>query len=57
MTKRDEAERRRALALKALDERLNAASTRAATQHNATSAPNLPQGQEMLGQTDYRPDA
>ncbi|KAK5452356.1 hypothetical protein LTS15_007422 [Exophiala xenobiotica] len=57
MTKRDEAERRRALALKALDERLNAASIRAAAQHNAPSAPNLPQGQEMLGQTDYRPDA
>ncbi|KAK5196439.1 hypothetical protein LTR92_003984 [Exophiala xenobiotica] len=57
MTKRDEAERRRALALKALDERLNAASIRAATQHNAPSVPNLPQGQEMLGQTDYRPDA
>lgn len=61
MSKREEAERRRALALKALDERLNAASNRAATipaqPAATTTAPNLPQGQEMLGQTDYRPDA
>lgn len=57
MSKREEAERRRALALKALDDRLNAASSRAATQAPTASTPNLPQGHEMLGQTDYRPDA
>ncbi|KIW78884.1 hypothetical protein Z517_08723 [Fonsecaea pedrosoi CBS 271.37] len=56
MSKREEAERRRALALKALDERLNAAANRAPVQQTATSAPDLPKGQEMLGQTDYRPD-
>ncbi|EXJ95059.1 hypothetical protein A1O1_00177 [Capronia coronata CBS 617.96] len=56
LSKREEAERRRALALKALDERLNASSNRAATQSPSTTAPNLPKGQEMLGQTDYRPD-
>jgi len=56
MSKREEAERRRALALKALDERLNAASSRVTAQPTAASAPNLPKGQEMLGQTDYRPD-
>lgn len=58
LSKREEAERRRALALKALDERLNAANSRAAAQPvTPPTAPNLPQGQEMLGQTDYRPDA
>ncbi|KAL2395231.1 hypothetical protein ABEF93_002472 [Exophiala dermatitidis] len=56
LSKREEAERRRALALKALDERLNAASNRPPTQPPPASAPNLPKGQEMLGQTDYRPD-
>ncbi|KIX02142.1 uncharacterized protein Z518_08081 [Rhinocladiella mackenziei CBS 650.93] len=56
MSKREEAERRRALALKALDERLNAASSRVPTQPTTTNVPNLPKGQEMLGQTDYRPD-
>lgn len=56
MSKREEAERRRALALKALDERLNAASSRAAPQTATPSAPDLPKGHEMLGQTDYRPD-
>ncbi|KIW16180.1 hypothetical protein PV08_06231 [Exophiala spinifera] len=57
MSKREEAERRRALALKALDERLNAASSRATAQQATTGTPNLAQGQEILGQTDYRPDA
>ncbi|KAL6245610.1 hypothetical protein RBB50_007609 [Rhinocladiella similis] len=57
MSKREEAERRRALALKALDERLNAASSRAGAQQAATGTPNLAEGQEILGQTDYRPDA
>ena len=57
MSKREEADRRRALALKALDERLNAASARAQVQPAATTTPDVPKGQEMLGQTDYRPDA
>ena len=56
MTKREEAERRRALALKALDERLAAAANRAPVQPTSTSASDLPKGHEMLGQTDYRPD-
>lgn len=46
--RREEAERRRALALKALDQRLHAATTRA--QPSTTGVPS------MLGQTDYRPD-
>lgn len=57
LSKREEAERRRALALKALDERLNAFSSRTAAQTPSTNTPKLPNGQEMLGQTDYRPDA
>jgi membrane associated rhomboid family serine protease len=56
MSKREESDRRRALALKALDERLNAAAARAAVQPGPASAPDLPKGQEMLGGTDYRPD-
>ena len=56
MSKREEAERRRALALKALDERLNAASSRANPQAPAAGNPDLPNGHEMLGQTDYHPD-
>ena len=57
MSKREEADRRRALALKALDERLNAAASRAQVQPTTSRAPDLPKGQEMLGGTDYRPDA
>ena len=57
MSKREEADRRRALALKALDERLNAAAARAPVQPNTTSIPDLLKGQEMLGGTDYRPDS
>jgi len=57
MSKREEAERRRALALKALDERLKSASSRAAPQTATPSAPDPPQGHELLGQTDSRPDA
>jgi len=56
MSKREEADRRRALALKALDERLNAAAARAPIQPAAANAPDLPKGQEMLGGTEYRPD-
>ncbi|WEW60648.1 hypothetical protein PRK78_006135 [Emydomyces testavorans] len=62
MGKREEAERRRALALKALDQRLQAASA----SRNAASAPPQPKpqpkspaiapGQNMLGETSYTPD-
>lgn len=52
--KREEAERRRALALKALDQRLNAASSSKTVpqpvQINAAPSP----GQPVLGGTDYR---
>lgn len=54
MSKREEAERRRALALRALDQRLNN-PTRPATAPNAVT-PNVSQGQEALGQTDYHSD-
>ena len=54
MSKREEAERRRALALRALDQRLNT-STRSAPATN-TVTPSVSQGQEALGQTDYHPD-
>ncbi|KIW73764.1 hypothetical protein PV04_01857 [Phialophora macrospora] len=56
ISKREEADRRRALALKALDERLSAAAARPQAQPTTTSASDLPKGHEMLGQTDYRPD-
>jgi membrane associated rhomboid family serine protease len=65
MGKREEAERRRALALKALDQRLHAA-TAGKTQPPAsgqvpeassqTTAPTVPTGQNMLGATNYTPD-
>ncbi|KAL3446579.1 eukaryotic integral membrane protein-domain-containing protein [Aspergillus insuetus] len=61
MAKREEAERRRALALKALDQRLQAAvasrphpSSSAPTQ-TQTATPSVP-GQTMLGETSYTPD-
>lgn len=65
--KREEAERRRALALKALDQRLQAATAaRAHSQSGATSptlhAPSqtatatISAGQGMLGETSYTPD-
>lgn len=53
MGKREEAERRRALALKALDQRLNAATASKAQQ---PAAPVVQQGQSMLGETSYDPD-
>ena len=52
MSKREEAERRRALALRALDQRLNNATSRPAN----TVTPNVSEGQDALGQTDYHPD-
>jgi hypothetical protein len=63
--KREEAERRRTLALRALDQRLQAATiARPQTQllgepssfSHATSAPVAPAGQGMLGETSYNPD-
>ncbi|KAI2989060.1 hypothetical protein CBS147344_3389 [Aspergillus niger] len=67
MAKREEAERRRALALKALDQRLQAAAagrvqpaTSAANQqgssHAQTPTPTVSAGQSMLGETSYTPD-
>ena len=52
MGKREEAERRRALALKALDQRLNAATAN----KTQPAAPVVQQGQSMLGETNYNPD-
>lgn len=66
--KREEAERRRALALKALDQRLQAATAgRGQTNGPSTSGepsqprpttptPSAPAGQSMLGETTYNPD-
>ncbi|KAL4933999.1 rhomboid family protein [Aspergillus undulatus] len=61
MAKREEAERRRAVALKALDQRLQAAV--AARVQPSSSSPNPTQtatpsvpGQTMLGETSYIPD-
>ena len=54
MSRREEAERRRALALRALDQRLNTASSRPV--EPTTVTPNISRDQEALGQTDYRPD-
>ena len=53
--KREEAERRRALALKALDQRLNAVSSNRSSQPMAV-APEISAGQNSLGATDYAPD-
>ena len=55
MSKREEAERRRALAMRALDQRLNNPSSRPAPAPNAIN-PSVSEGQEALGQTDYHPD-
>jgi hypothetical protein len=51
--KREEAERRRALALKALDQRLHAAS---ASKPQQPPAPTVAPGQSMLGGTNYTPE-
>ncbi|KAL4811144.1 eukaryotic integral membrane protein-domain-containing protein [Aspergillus unguis] len=60
-TKREEAERRRAVALKALDQRLQAAVAGRAQpsapipSQTQTATPSVP-GQTMLGETSYTPD-
>ncbi|OQE13403.1 hypothetical protein PENFLA_c048G09918 [Penicillium flavigenum] len=67
--KREEAERRRAIALKALDRRLQAATAGRVQAHSpglgepsssmprpATPTPAAPVGQSMLGETSYNPD-
>ena len=54
--KREEAERRRALALKALDQRLNAASSSKPAPQPTQVTPAPSQGAAMLGGTDYVPD-
>lgn len=67
MGKREEAERRRALALKALDQRLQAAAAGRAPSHSPalnpqassqtqTATPTVAAGQGMLGETSYTPD-
>ncbi|KAI9372063.1 eukaryotic integral membrane protein-domain-containing protein [Aspergillus egyptiacus] len=61
MAKREEAERRRALALKALDQRLQAAvasrtqASSSGPSQAQTATPSVP-GQTMLGETSYTPD-
>ncbi|KAL2828980.1 eukaryotic integral membrane protein-domain-containing protein [Aspergillus cavernicola] len=61
MAKREEAERRRALALKALDQRLQAAvaprtqPSSSSPSQAQTATPSAP-GQTMLGETSYTPD-
>jgi hypothetical protein len=60
--KREEAERRRALALKALDQRLQATSMGRPQAGPSTlvepsaQPPSAPAGQSMLGETSYNPD-
>jgi membrane associated rhomboid family serine protease len=66
--KREEAERRRALALKALDQRLQAAAAagraqpqsstlnQAGPSHAHPATPTVSTGQSMLGETSYTPD-
>lgn len=66
LAKREEAERRRALALKALDQRLQAAAAGRASANPAasqpgpsqtqTATPTVSAGQTMLGETSYTPD-
>lgn len=66
--KREEAERRRALALKALDQRLQAAAAgrsqagpstlaQPASSQSRPTSPSAPGGQGMLGETSYNPDS
>lgn len=60
--KREEAERRRALALRALDQRLQAATASkppavsSQTTAAPSAAPTVAAGQNMLGETTYAPD-
>ena len=58
MSKREEAERRRALALRALDQRLNNAGPSSQPQPKPPTSvtPTISADQQVLGQTDYRPD-
>ncbi|PLB50204.1 putative rhomboid family protein [Aspergillus steynii IBT 23096] len=67
LAKREEAERRRALALKALDQRLQAAaagrappnpsaSNQQGPSQTQTATPTVSAGQTMLGETSYTPD-
>jgi membrane associated rhomboid family serine protease len=53
MSKREEAERRRALALRALDQRLNNTGTSSGP---TSVSPSVAEGHKALGQTDYHPD-
>lgn len=54
--RREEAERRRALALQALDQRLNAANAHKPSNQPISHVPTLGAGQGSLGRTDYTPD-
>lgn len=57
--KREEAERRRALALRALDQRLQAAAVargQPVTSSSTPASPTLSPGQGMLGETNYTPE-
>ncbi len=54
--RREEAERRRALALQALDQRLSAANANKPPNQPISVAPTLVRGHESLGRTDYTPD-
>ena len=59
--KREEAERRRTLALKALDQRLQAAAASRGqpsppSPSHVAAAPIIPAGQGMLGETKYTPE-
>ncbi|KAF7511991.1 hypothetical protein GJ744_002704 [Endocarpon pusillum] len=54
--KREEAERRRALALQALDQRLSAASANRPSTQPVSIAPTPMQGHEPFGKTEYVPD-
>lgn len=56
MSKREEAERRRALALRALDQRLNNAGSSSQPKPPTSVTPSISADQQVLGQTDYRPD-
>ncbi|KKK24781.1 rhomboid family protein [Aspergillus rambellii] len=64
MAKREEAERRRAVALKALDQRLQAAvagrtqpgAPQPGNSQTQTPTPAVAAGQSMLGETSYTPD-
>jgi len=56
MSKREEAERRRALALRALDQRLNDAASSQPKPPTSITPSISAADQQALGQTDYRPE-